>query len=131
MLEHIGIAVKDLKETVGLFEKVLGVKATGTEEIPHEKVRLSVLEVGNTKLELLEGTHESSPISRYLRDKKGNSIHHIAFEVDDLEQKLKTLEKEGFEVIDGYPKRGKNDSLVAFIHPKSLRGILIELVQTS
>jgi methylmalonyl-CoA/ethylmalonyl-CoA epimerase len=127
-VEHIGIAVKDLGRSNKLFEALLGAENYKVEPVDSEKVNTSFFAVGNTKIELLEGTDIDSPISRFL-DKKGEGIHHIAFEVDDIRETIKNLEAKGFELISNEPKKGADNKLVAFVHPRSANGILVEICQ--
>ena len=127
-IEHIGIAVKDLKESNRLFEKLFGESHYKTESVESEGVRTSFFKVGENKIELLEATNEDSPIAKFI-EKKGEGIHHIAFDVDDIEKQIKRLEEEGFVVLNKKPKNGADNKLVAFLHPKSTNGVLIELCQ--
>ena len=127
-IEHIGIAVKDLKESTRLFEKLFGESHYKTESVESEGVRTSFFKVGENKIELLEATNEDSPIAKFI-EKKGEGIHHIAFDVDDIEKQIKRLEEEGFVVLNKKPKNGADNKLVAFLHPKSTNGVLIELCQ--
>jgi len=127
-IEHIGIAVKNLKESNRLFEKLFGESHYKTESVESEGVRTSFFKVGESKIELLEATNEDSPIAKFI-DKKGEGIHHIAFDVDDIEKEIKRLEEEGFVVLNKKPKNGADNKLVAFLHPKSTNGVLIELCQ--
>ena len=127
-VEHIGIAVKDLKSSDMLFEKLLGKSSYKKEHVESENVSTSFYQVGETKLELLESENEKSAISKYII-KKGEGIHHIAFEVDDINTELSRLKKEGFQLINETAFKGADNKLVAFIHPKSCQGILVELCQ--
>lgn len=127
-IEHIGIAVKNLKESNQLFEKLFGESHYKTESVESEGVRTSFFKVGENKIELLEATNEDSPIAKFI-DKKGEGIHHIAFDVDDIEKEIKRLEEEGFVVLNKKPKNGADNKLVSFLHPKSTNGVLIELCQ--
>lgn len=127
-VEHIGIAVKDLKEANSLYTKLLGVEAYKEEGVASEGVLTSFFKTGETKIELLEGTHEDSPISKFIA-KKGEGIHHIAFEVEDIHAEMKRLEQEGFTLLNKEPKAGADNKLVCFVHPKSANGVLIELCQ--
>jgi len=128
-IEHIGIAVKSLEESNLLFEKLLGKAHYKIEEVVSEHVLTSFFKVGPNKIELLEGTDPSSPISKFI-DKKGEGIHHIAFEVKDIHKEMKRLEKEGFRLLNEKPKRGADNKLVCFVHPKSANGVLVELCQS-
>lgn len=127
-IEHFGIAVKDLATSNILFEKLLGVAHYKMEEVPSEGVMTSFFKIGDSKIELLEALDKEGPIARFL-EKKGEGVHHIAFEVDDIVREMARLEKEGFEVLNKTPKRGADNKLVAFLHPKTTNGVLIELCQ--
>ena len=127
-IEHIGIAVKDLKASNTLFEKLLGVTHYKEEEVLSEGVKTSFFKSGPNKIELLESITDDGPIAKYL-EKKGEGIHHIAFEVDDIVLEIKRLKAEGFIILNETPKKGADHKLVAFIHPKSANGVLIELCQ--
>ena len=127
-IEHIGIAVKDIKASNLLFEKLFGEPHYKTEAVASEGVKTSFFKVGENKIELLEATNEDSPIAKFI-NKKGEGIHHIAFDVDDIELEIKRLQKEGFKVLNEIPKKGADNKLVAFLHPKSANGVLIELCQ--
>ncbi|MEJ1221417.1 methylmalonyl-CoA epimerase [Sediminicola sp. 1XM1-17] len=127
-IEHLGIAVKDLEASNLLFEKLLGAPHYKIEEVFSEGVKTSFFKVGPNKIELLEATHENSPIAKYL-DKKGEGIHHIAFEVDDIVLEIERLKAEGFTVLNEIPKKGADNKLVAFVHPKTSNGVLVELCQ--
>ncbi|WP_347926424.1 methylmalonyl-CoA epimerase [Pontimicrobium sp. SW4] len=127
-IEHIGIAVKNIETSNELFEKLFGEPHYKTESVESEGVKTSFFKVGENKIELLEATNKNSPIAKFI-DKKGEGIHHIAFDVDDIEQEIKRLKKEGFVVLNEKPKKGADNKLVAFLHPKSTNGVLIELCQ--
>jgi methylmalonyl-CoA/ethylmalonyl-CoA epimerase len=127
-IEHIGIAVKDLEKSNKLFEQLFGLPHYKIEEVASEGVKTSFFEAGPNKIELLEATNPESPIAKFI-DKKGEGIHHIAFAVDDINSEIKRLEKEGFIVLNNTPKKGADNKLVAFLHPKSTNGVLIELCQ--
>ncbi|MDN3665025.1 methylmalonyl-CoA epimerase [Algibacter miyuki] len=127
-IEHIGIAVKNLEDSNILFSKLFGQSPYKEEIVESEHVKTSFFQVGENKIELLEATQENSAIARFI-DKKGEGIHHIAFDVDDIEAEIKRLKKEGFTVLNDTPKRGADNKLVAFLHPKSANGVLIELCQ--
>jgi len=128
-IEHIGIAVKNLEQSIQTFEKLLGTKCYKIEEVEDQKVRTAFLKVGETKIELLEATSQDSPIAKFL-EKRGEGIHHIAFEVQNLENKLLELRELNFQLIDEKPKIGAEEFLIAFVHPKSVNGVLIEFCQT-
>lgn len=127
-IEHIGIAVKNISESDELFKKLFGAAAYKLEEVNSEGVRTSFFKVGPNKIELLEATSPDSPIARFI-EKKGEGIHHIAFEVEDLDEELIRLKKEGFTLINEVPKDGADNKRIAFLHPKSTNGVLIELCQ--
>lgn len=127
-IEHIGIAVRNLKDSNKLYESLLRSPPFKTEEVKSEGVRTSFFMIGESKVELLEATHPESTISKFI-DKRGEGIHHIAFEVDDIESETLRLKKEGFIVLDETPKKGADNKWVVFLHPKSTNGVLIELCQ--
>lgn len=127
-IEHIGIAVKNLEKSNQLFSSLFGKKPYKTEAVESEGVATSFFEVGPNKIELLEGTSIESPISKFI-DKNGEGIHHIAFEVENIHSEIKRLKKEGFKLINEKPKHGADNKLIAFLHPKSSNGVLIELCQ--
>lgn len=127
-IEHIGIAVKDLETSNNLFAALLGKSPYKMEAVESEGVRTSFFENGPNKIELLEATSDDSPIAKFI-EKKGEGIHHIAFAVDDIEAEIKRLEGEGFAILNKTPKKGADNKLVAFLHPKSTNGVLIELCQ--
>lgn len=127
-IEHIGIAVKDLEKSNKLFAALFGKSHYKTEEVKSEGVTTSFFDVGPNKIELLEATNPESPIAKFI-DKKGEGIHHIAFAVTDIVSEIKRLKKEGFIVLNEVPKLGADNKLVAFLHPKSSNGVLIELCQ--
>ncbi len=127
-IEHIGIAVKSLDDSNKLFAKLFGETHYKIEEVASEGVNTSFFKVGENKIELLEGTNDESPISKFIT-KRGEGIHHIAFDVDDIKTEIKRLKKEGFKVLNETPKKGADNKLVAFLHPKSSNGVLIELCQ--
>ena len=127
-IEHIGIAVKSLETSNLLFEKLFGQPHYKEEEVVSEGVRTSFFMNGPNKIELLEATNPDSPIAKFI-DKKGEGIHHIAFDVSDIEEEIKRLKSEGFIVLNEVPKKGADNKLVAFLHPKGTNGVLIELCQ--
>jgi methylmalonyl-CoA/ethylmalonyl-CoA epimerase len=127
-IEHIGIAVRNLKNSNDLFTKIFGEGPYKMEEVISESVKTSFFRVGTNKIELLESTNPEGPISKFL-DKKGEGIHHIAFDVTDIESEMERLRSEGFVLINKKPKKGADNKLVCFIHPKSSNGVLIELCQ--
>lgn len=127
-IEHIGIAVTNLKKSNELFSKLFNKSHYKTEEVKSEGVVTSFFKIGENKIELLEATNKESPIAKFI-DKKGEGIHHIAFDVDDIESEVKRLKKEGFKVLNDAPKKGADNKMVVFLHPKSSNGVLIELCQ--
>ncbi|MCX2761641.1 methylmalonyl-CoA epimerase [Aquimarina muelleri] len=127
-IEHLGIAVKDIEQANKLYEKLLGVPPYKQEAVESEAVLTSFFKVGDSKIELLASTNEDGPIGKFIA-KKGEGIHHIAFDVENIEIELDRLEKEGFQLINKTPKSGADNKLVAFLHPKSTNGVLIELCQ--
>jgi len=127
-IEHLGIAVKELAKSIPLFEQLLNTPCYKTEEVPSEGVNTAFFQVADSKVELLEATKPDSPIAKFL-DKKGEGIHHIAFDVENIEAEMKRLQALGFELLNETPKRGADNKLVCFLHPKSTNGVLIELCQ--
>jgi len=128
-LEHIGIAVKDLTVSVPLFEKLLNSLCYKKETVESEKVTTAFFRQGNTKIELVESTETDSVINKFI-ERKGEGLHHIAFEVMDIEAEMARLKKEGFQLINDVPKPGADNKLVCFLHPKNTNGVLIELCQS-
>jgi len=127
-IEHIGIAVKDLEKANAIYEKLFGTPAYKTETVASEGVSTSFFKSGPNKIELLEATNPESPIAKFI-EKRGEGIHHIAFAVTDLKTEIKRLQSEGFIVLNETPKKGADNKLVVFLHPKSTNGVLIELCQ--
>lgn len=127
-IEHIGIAVHNLENSNELFSKLFGQAAYKTEEVASEGVNTSFFMCGPNKIELLEATNEDSPIAKFL-EKKGEGVHHIAFDVEDIYAEIERLKLEGFTVLNETPKKGADNKLVAFLHPKTTKGVLIELCQ--
>jgi methylmalonyl-CoA/ethylmalonyl-CoA epimerase len=127
-IEHIGIAVSDLKNSISFYEKVFGLKCYNIEEVADQKVRTAFFMVGQTKIELLEPTDPEGPIGKFI-EKKGEGIHHIAFAVDNITEQLKHAEKEGVRLIDISPRKGAEGLDIAFLHPKSASGVLIEICE--
>ncbi len=127
-IEHIGIAVKDLETSNLLFAKLFNTLPYKEEEVASEHVKTSFFKNGPNKIELLEATNPDSPIAKFI-DKKGEGIHHIAFDVEDIVFEINRLKAEGFSIINEIPKKGADNKLVAFLHPKSTNGVLIELCQ--
>ena len=127
-IEHLGIAVKNLKESNLLFEKLLGIPSYKQEEVISENVLTSFFKIGESKIELLQATHPDSAIAKFI-ERKGEGIHHIAFDVKDIYQEIKRLKQEGFIMIHEEPKKGADNKLIAFLHPKTTNGVLIEICQ--
>lgn len=127
-IEHIGIAVKDIQASNALFADLFGEEAYKMETVESEGVSTSFFQVGPNKIELLEATNPDSPIAKFI-EKKGEGIHHIAFEVDDIEAEITRLTEKGFKMIHTTPKKGADNKLIAFLHPKATNGVLIELCQ--
>ena len=128
VLDHIGIAVDDLEKALGFYRDGLGLNVDLTEDVPSQAVRAHFVETGNAKLELLEATSSESPIARSI-ERRGVGLHHITFRVDDLVEVLDYLRERGVRLIDEAPREGAEGALVAFIHPRSTHGVLIELKQ--
>jgi len=127
-IEHIGIAVKNLEASNQLFSKLFNKLPYKTEEVESEGVKTSFFNVGTNKIELLEATTLNSPIAKFI-EKKGEGIHHIAFEVEDIVQEIARLKREGFTILNETPKKGADNKLVVFLHPKTTNAVLIELCQ--
>ncbi len=127
-IEHIGIAVSNLKEAEATYSKILNVSPYKREEVAGEGVLTSFLKIGESKIELLETTKPESAIAKFIA-KRGEGIHHIAFDVDDIQKEMKRLKAEGFQILNSEPKMGADNKLVCFLHPKSSNGVLIELCQ--
>ena len=127
-VEHIGIAVKTLAESVPLFEKLLNSQCYKTEVVESEKVNTAFFKTKDTKIELLESIDENGVISKFI-DKKGEGLHHIAFEVDNIETEMERLKNEGFILLNDKPKKGADNKWVCFLHPKTTNGVLIELCE--
>lgn len=128
-IEHIGIAVKNLQNSGLIYEKLLGVKSYKTESVGSENVLTQFFMVGENKIELLEASSEDSAIYKFI-EKRGEGIHHIAFDVDDIYVEMARLKSEGFILLNEQPKQGADNKLVCFVHPKSANGVLIELCQS-
>jgi len=127
-VEHLGIAVKNIAEADALFSKLFNVAPYKHESVEAEGVNTSFFKINQTKIELLEATHDSSPIAKFI-EKKGEGIHHIAFEVSDIRAEMTRLKNEGFVLLSETPKQGADNKLVCFLHPKGTNGVLIELCQ--
>lgn len=127
-IEHIGIAVNSLEESIPYYENILGLKCYSIEEVKDQKVKTAFFKVGQTKIELLEATSEDSPIAKFIA-KKGPGVHHIAFAVNNIEEQLKTLSDKGVQLIDQTPRKGAEGLNIAFLHPKSTYGVLTEICE--
>ena len=127
-IDHIGIAVKDLNRQVKFYNDVLGLKCSGIEEVPDQKVKAAIFPVGEIRIELLQPTADDSPIARFL-EKKGEGIHHIAYLVSDLVTNLKHLQEQEIQLIDAKPRIGAGKHKIAFLHPQSTFGVLTELCE--
>jgi methylmalonyl-CoA/ethylmalonyl-CoA epimerase len=127
-IEHIGIAVTNLESAIDFYERVMGLKCYKIEEVPDQKVRTAFLMVGETKIELLESTNPEGPIGKFI-EKRGEGIHHIAFSVEKIEEHLAHAQRMGVKLIDSTPRKGAEDMDIAFIHPKSASGVLIEFCE--
>lgn len=127
-IDHIGIAVKSIEEASKFYEDVLGQKVVGIETLSSENLKTAFVKIGDVEIELLEATSPDSPVAKFI-EKKGEGIHHIAFKVDDIEASLEKLKSKGIRLIDEIPKLGAEGSKIAFVHPKSTNGVLLELCQ--
>lgn len=127
-IEHIGIAVKDLNESIAYYENVLGLKCYAIEEVADQKVKTAFFMIGQTKIELLESTSSEGPIGKFI-EKKGEGIHHLAFAVENLEHALEETEAKGIQLIDKQPRKGAEGMHIAFLHPKSTFGVLTEFCE--
>ena len=127
-INHLGIAVKSLEQSVPIFEKIFRAKAGELEYVSEQMVNVRKISLDNCDIELLEGTAPDSPITKFI-EKKGEGIHHCSFEITDIENALKRLKEEGVKLIDDTPRTGADDMLIAFLHPKSTAGVLMELTQ--
>jgi methylmalonyl-CoA/ethylmalonyl-CoA epimerase len=127
-IEHIGIAVNDLRAAIDFYEKVLGLTCYNIEEVADQKVRTAFFMIGKTKIELLESTDPEGPIGKFI-EKRGEGIHHLAFSVNKIEEHLENAEKLGVKLIDTKPRKGAEGLDIAFLHPKSTLGVLIELCE--
>ena len=127
-IDHIGIAVKSLAEAVKVYEDAMGLKVSGYDQIDDQGVRVAMLDIGESRIELLEPTGPDSPIEKFMT-KRGEGIHHIAVRVDNIEQALERLKSQGVRLVDSVPRRGAHNTRTAFIHPSSTHGVLLELVE--
>jgi methylmalonyl-CoA/ethylmalonyl-CoA epimerase len=127
-VDHIGVAVKNLDETLKFYQDVMGMDLAGTEVVEEQKVRVAFLPLGDTEIELLESTDPEGPIARYI-DKKGEGIQHIAYRVENIEEAIAEMKEKGVRMIDEKPRYGAGGAKIAFCHPKSTAGVLVELCQ--
>jgi methylmalonyl-CoA/ethylmalonyl-CoA epimerase len=127
-LDHVGIAVKDLQATLKFYEDTLGLKSSGIEVVEEQKVRVAFLPIGDTEVELLESTEEDGPIAKFIA-KNGEGIQHMAYKVDDIEAAIAEMKDKGVRMIDEKPRYGAGGAKIAFCHPKSTSGVLVELCQ--
>lgn len=127
-IDHIGIAVNDLKKTMSIYRDILGLKFIGSEEIEEQKIIHATFLAGEVKIELVQSTHPDGPIGKFI-EKRGEGIHHIAFRVENIDESLKELNAKGVNLIDEKARIGADGAKIAFIHPKDMKGVLIELVE--
>jgi methylmalonyl-CoA epimerase len=127
-IDHLGIAVRSIADSLQFYQRALGLEPAGRVEVPDQGVTVALLPVGDSRIELLEPVGRDTPVGRFL-EKRGEGLHHICYEVDDLDAKLQEVRSLGLRVLDGYPRRGAEGKLVAFLHPSSANGVLVELVQ--
>ena len=125
-IDHLGIAVRSIEESLTFYRDGLGLEMSGTERVEDQGVRVALLPVGESRIELLEPFSADTPVGRFLA-KRGEGLHHICYEVDDLASKLEELSSRGFRVLEGYPRPGAEGKMVAFLHPASANGVLVEL----
>ncbi|HOU31782.1 MAG TPA: methylmalonyl-CoA epimerase [Synergistaceae bacterium] len=130
VVDHIGVAVKDLRKALEFWENALGISCVGVEEVAEQKVRTAFLPVKDTEIELLEPTADDSPVAKFI-EKKGEGIHHIALRVENLEEALEELKARGVQLIDEKPRYGAGGARIAFVHPKATGGVLLELSERS
>jgi len=127
-IDHLGIAVKSISDSLAFYREALGLELAGTETVGDQGVRVALLPVGEARIELLEPVSGETPVGRFIA-KRGEGLHHICYEVDDLASKLDELSSRGVRLLEGYPRRGAEGKLVAFLHPASAHGVLVELVE--
>lgn len=127
-VDHIGIAVNDLQETIKFYKDALGLPLEGVEEVEEQKVKVAFLPVGDTEIELLESTSKDGPIAKFI-ERNGEGMQHIAFEVEDIEEAIKYMESKGMRMIDKEPRYGAGGAKIAFVHPKSSHRVLVELTE--
>ncbi|MFV0471344.1 MAG: methylmalonyl-CoA epimerase [Paludibacteraceae bacterium] len=127
-IEHLGIAVKSLDTAIPFYGKILGAECYAIEEVTEQKVKTAFFKIGQTKIELLEATSEDSPVAKFI-EKRGEGVHHVAFAVQGLQGRLEELEQQGVQLIDKQPRKGAEGLNIAFLHPKSTFGVLMELCE--
>jgi methylmalonyl-CoA/ethylmalonyl-CoA epimerase len=127
-IEHLGIAVKSLAQSIPVYEKLLNTSCYKTESVESERVNTAFFQTGESKIELLESVDPEGVIAKFI-EKKGEGLHHVAFEVEDIEAEMKRLQQEGFQLLNEQPKRGADNKLICFLHPKTTQGVLVELCQ--
>jgi methylmalonyl-CoA/ethylmalonyl-CoA epimerase len=127
-IDHIGIAVKSLAEAVKIYETALGLTVNGYDQVDDQGVRIAMLNIGESRIELLEPTGPESPVGKFM-NKRGEGIHHIAVAVDNIESALERLKNAGVRLVDNAPRRGAHETRIAFVHPSSTHGVLLELVE--
>lgn len=127
-ISHVAIAVKNLEDAIKTFSKLTKVEDYHIEVVEEQKVRVAIFKIGDSRIELTEPTSNDSPVAKFI-EKRGEGIHHIAFEVEDIEAEIQRLNADNFQLIDTKPRLGANNCLIAFIHPKSVNGVLVELTQ--
>jgi methylmalonyl-CoA/ethylmalonyl-CoA epimerase len=127
-IDHLGIAVRSISDSLGFYREALGLDLERTETVENQGVNVALLSVGESRIELLEPFSEETPVGRFIA-RRGEGLHHICYEVDDLNAKLDELRSSGVRLLEGYPRRGAEGKLVAFLHPASAHGVLVELVQ--
>lgn len=127
-IDHIGLAVRNLDEALKFYEEMLGLQSTGVEEVEEQKVRIAFLPVGESKIELLESTDPEGPVAKFI-ESKGEGVQHIALRVNNIDEKLKEMEEKGVRLIDKTPRYGAGGARIAFLHPKSTYGVLLELCE--
>ncbi|HJV35696.1 methylmalonyl-CoA epimerase [Geomonas sp.] len=129
-INHLGVAVRSLEESLPFYRDSLGMKFSGTEEVTSQQVKVAFLTIGESKIELLEPTSPESPVAKFL-EKNGPGVHHVAYEVEDIEAAIAQLTENGTRMIDAAPRKGAHGALIAFVHPKSSGGVLTELCQSA
>ena len=127
-IDHLGIAVRSISDSLSFYRDGLGLEVHSEEEVEDQGVQVALIPVGESRIELLEPTSEASPVARFLA-KRGEGLHHVCYEVNNLESRLEELKRRGMKLLDGYPRRGAEGRMVAFLHPSSANGVLVELVE--